>query len=121
MGGDVEPWSRHNIGKTICRFDSADKLTTEARNFLASAFLGNDATQQMDIKISRDGMEPKAAADTWIEENQYTFDSFFGTLYDPDANQFVVVSLAAQGGLCCICHLGWLWRLFLRSALFWRF
>lgn len=91
LKGDVEPWTRHNIGKTICRFDSADKLTTEARNFLAAAFLGNDDIQQMDIKINIDGMEPKAAADAWIEENQRTFDSFFGTLHDPDANQFVVV------------------------------
>jgi len=90
LGGDVEPWSRHNSGKVVARYDSAnDKLTGDASNFLASAFVGNDAIQKMDVRVSVEGLTPKAAADEWIEANQYTFDSFFGTLHDPDALQLV--------------------------------
>merc|ERR1712125_188015 len=65
--GDVEPWSRHNIGKVVARFDSADKLTADARNFLSSAFIGNDAIQEMDVAV-HGGADPKSAADAWIEE-----------------------------------------------------
>lgn len=83
--GDVEPWSRHNAGKIVIRRDRMDKLDDEARNFLASAFIGNDAIQQMDVSVNRDNMTESDAAQMWIEANQDLVDSFFGTLHNPDS------------------------------------
>ena len=70
LAGDVEPWNHHNAGKIIIRRDSLEKLDSEARNFLGAAFVGNDAIQQMDVRVNRDGMEESAAADAWIDDNQ---------------------------------------------------
>jgi hypothetical protein len=88
--GDVEPWSRHNAGKIVIRRDRLDKLDDDARNFLASAFIGNDAIQQMDVWVNRDSMSELDAAQMWIEANQDLVDSFFGTLHDPESKQIVV-------------------------------
>jgi ABC-type proline/glycine betaine transport system substrate-binding protein len=89
LAGDVEPWNHHNVGKIVVRRDRLDKLDEEARNFLSSAFVGNDAIQQMDVMVTRDGMSESDAAQQWIEDNPYLWDSFFGTLHDPEAIQLV--------------------------------
>merc|ERR1712107_268953 len=57
----------------------------EARNFLGAAFVGNDAIQEMDVKVNRDGMTEKDAAKQWIEDHPDLWDSFFGILHDPVA------------------------------------
>jgi len=87
--GDEEPWSRHNVGKVIMRRDRMHKLDEDARNFLGAAFVGNDAIQEMDVSVNRDGMSEEAAAQKWINEHQSHFDSFFGTLHDPNSVQLV--------------------------------
>lgn len=89
LAGDVEPWNHHNAGKIIIRRDRLDKLDSEARNFLGAAFVGNDAIQQMDVLVNRDGMEESAAADAWIQDNQDMWESFFGNLRNPDSIQMV--------------------------------
>merc|ERR1712232_1401102 len=83
LAGDVEPWSHHNVGKVVVRRDRLNKLDEEARNFLSSAFVGNDAIQQMDVMVNRDNMTESDAAQQWIEDNQYLWDSFFGNLHNP--------------------------------------
>jgi ABC-type proline/glycine betaine transport system substrate-binding protein len=89
LGGDVAPWNRHNAGKVVIRRDRMNKLDDEARNFLGAAFIGNDAIQQMDVKVNRDSMSEIDAAQQWIEDNQDLWDSFFGTLHDPASIQLV--------------------------------
>jgi ABC-type proline/glycine betaine transport system substrate-binding protein len=89
LAGDVAPWDRHNAGKVVIRKDRMNKLDDEARNFLGAAFVGNDAIQQMDVKVNRDSMSEMDAAQQWIEDNQDLWDSFFGTLHDPASIQFV--------------------------------
>jgi ABC-type proline/glycine betaine transport system substrate-binding protein len=89
LSGDVEPWSRHNVGKIVVRRDRMDKLDEDARNFLGAAFVGNDAIQEMDVSVNRDGMSEEDAAQKWIEEHQEMYDSFFGTLHDPNSVQLV--------------------------------
>jgi len=85
LAGDVEPWNHHNAGKIVVRRDSLEKLDSDTRNLLGALFIGNDAIQQMDVKVNRDGLEPSAVADSWIEENQDLCNSFFGILRNPDA------------------------------------
>jgi len=65
------------------------KLDEDARNFLGAAFVGNDAIQEMDVSVNRDGMSEEAAAQKWINEHQEMWDSFFGTLRDPNSMQLV--------------------------------
>jgi ABC-type proline/glycine betaine transport system substrate-binding protein len=89
LAGDVEPWNHHNVGKIVIRRDRLNKLDDEARNFLGAAFVGNDAIQQMDVKVNRDSMQESDAAQQWIEGNQDLWDSFFGTLHNPDSSRFV--------------------------------
>jgi ABC-type proline/glycine betaine transport system substrate-binding protein len=89
LAGDVAPWDRHNAGKIVIRRDRMNKLDDEARNFLGAAFVGNDAIQQMDVKVNRDSMQESDAAQQWIEANQDLWDSFFGTLHNPASIQFV--------------------------------
>jgi ABC-type proline/glycine betaine transport system substrate-binding protein len=89
LAGDVEPWSRHNAGKVVIRRDRLSKLDDEARNFLGAAFVGNDAIQEMDVSVNRDNMTESDAAQQWIEGHQELWDSFFGTLHNPDSVQFV--------------------------------
>jgi ABC-type proline/glycine betaine transport system substrate-binding protein len=84
LAGDVAPWDRHNAGKIVVRRDRMNKLDEEARNFLGAAFVGNDAIQQMDVKVNRDGLSPASAAQQWIETNQDLWDSFFGILHNPN-------------------------------------
>jgi len=89
LAGDVEPWNHHNAGKIVIRRDRLNKLDDAARNFLGAAFVGNDAIQQMDVKVNRDSMSESDAAEQWIASNQDLWDSFFGTLHNPDSIQFV--------------------------------
>merc|ERR1711934_831108 len=70
LAGDVAPWNRHNAGKIVIRRDRMNKLDDAARNFLGAAFVGNDAIQQMDVKVNRDSMQESDAAQQWIESNQ---------------------------------------------------
>jgi len=51
--------------------------------------LHDDAIQEMDVSVNRDGMSEEAAAQKWINEHQSHFDSFFGTLHDPNSMQLV--------------------------------
>jgi len=84
LAGDVAPWSQHNAGKLIVRRDSLEKLDSETRALLGAMFIGNAAIQQMDVLVNRDGVEPSAAADSWIEANQEMWNSFFGRLQNPN-------------------------------------
>jgi ABC-type proline/glycine betaine transport system substrate-binding protein len=90
LAGDVAPWDNHNIGKIIVRRDRMDKLDDAARNFLGAAFVGNDAIQQMDVKVNKDGMSEADAAQEWIEDHPALWDSFFGTLHEPSASVLFV-------------------------------
>lgn len=89
LAGDVAPWDRHNAGKIVVRRDRMNKLDDEARNFLGAAFVGNDAIQQMDVKVNIDSMQESDAAQQWIEANQDLWDSFFGILHNQASVQFV--------------------------------
>jgi len=87
--GDVEPWNHHNEGKVIVRNDVLDWLDSKTRNLLGAVFVGNEAIQQMDVKVNVDGLEPQAAADAWINENQAKWGAYFGKLSDPDSTIMV--------------------------------
>jgi hypothetical protein len=85
LAGDVEPWNHHNEGKIIVRNDSLENMDSRTRNLLGAAFVGNAAIQQMDVKVHSDGLEPLAAADAWIQENEAMWGAFFGKLSNPDS------------------------------------
>merc|ERR1711998_456425 len=78
--GDVEPYARHNIGKTIIRKDSLHKLDDQARAVLSAVFVGNDAISKMDVMVHKQNLTESQAADAWISENQAIFDSYFSIL-----------------------------------------
>lgn len=86
LAGDLAPWSNHNVGKIIVRRDRMNKLDEAARTFLGAAFVGNGAIQQMDVKVNRDSVTEADAAQQWIDDNQYLFDSLFGILHEPPAD-----------------------------------
>jgi ABC-type proline/glycine betaine transport system substrate-binding protein len=96
LAGDVAPWDHHNVGKIVIRRDRMDKLDDEARNFLGAAFVGNDAIQEMDVKVNVDGMTEKEAATQWIEDHPDLWDSLFGILHDPAAEKEPEVEQMAQ-------------------------
>jgi glycine betaine/proline transport system substrate-binding protein len=78
--GDVEPYARHNVGKTIIRKDSLHKLDDQSRAVLSAVFVGNDAISKMDVMVHKQNLTSSQAADAWISENQAIFDSYFSML-----------------------------------------
>merc|ERR1712070_349020 len=73
-----------------------EQIDDESRNFLGAAFVGNDAIQEMDVKVNRDGMTEKKAAEQWIEDHADLWDSLFGILHDPVAEKEPEVEQVAQ-------------------------
>lgn len=81
----TEPWpsSTINVGKILVRYDRYHKLTEQAKIFLASAFIGNEANIIMDEWQLT--MGPQAAADKWIAENENHFNMYLNRFnYQPD-------------------------------------
>lgn len=89
--GDVEPYVRHNIGKTIIRKDSLPKLDEQALAVLSAVFVGNDAISKMDVMVHKQNMTESQAADAWISENKAIFDSYFSMLPEEVSEEVVVV------------------------------
>lgn len=84
LSGDMEPYNRHNAGKTLIRRDRMGKLDATALSVLSSVFVGNDAITVMDADVNKHGLSPAAAADQWIKNNSAMFESFFTKLSQPE-------------------------------------